>query len=531
MTLDWIGKDYLRSARLVAAIVVLAPIAISIAWAWQVWSEKRSAALDRSRQGAALVSEYTSRVIQSQILLLNQIDRVLAENPGIDGFRLHQALRAMDASFQYTTSLGVIDANGDTVAGSRTYPLTANFSDREYFIALRDTDRRIFIERLILRPLQRDTISAVRRLAGEGFNGVATASTDIAKFTDFLATMSAETGSLAVLVRDDGKILARPDAGEPTFMLPDGDGMRAMAASASGFFVAPGRLDGVKRTYAFTRVPDLPLFAVHGFSHREIWDAALYAMLPNVAILFVCAALGYLAFIGLLRRIELERMRTAAEHDRRLLDEARRTTALRDAMLKEVNHRIHNNLQTVQSLIQMQSRRPIDPVEMLKEIGKRVWAISEVHSLLYRTAQYSTLELSAFIRALTANPGIVPPERGIALSCDLEQVNIETRQAVPVALIVLEAVINALKHAFPDGRTGRLELRLRQHGDQAEISIADDGIGLPQANGRQSGMRLSAVLAEQIGGAFACEPREGGGTVVHLRFPVAASGEAAIAAQ
>ncbi|MEK9968340.1 MAG: histidine kinase dimerization/phosphoacceptor domain -containing protein [Ferrovibrio sp.] len=521
MRLGWIGRDYRRSVSLVAAIVIVAPVVISSLWTWQVWSEKRSAALDRSRQGAALVSEYTSRVIQSQILLLNQIDRVVAEHPNAEAFQLHNALRAMDASFQYTTSLGIIDRNGDTVAGSRTYPLKANFADREYFKALRDTDRTFFIDRLILRPLRRDTISVVRRRPGDDFRGVITASTEISKFTDFLTTMSVEPGTLAVLVRDDGKVLARPDADDqPTFMQPDGSGMRAMAAAASGFFDAPGRLDGIKRTYAFTRVPDLPLYAVHGFSNREIWNDTFVAMLPNIAILLICAALAYLAFIGLMRRVEMERMRTSAEHNRRLLDEARRTSALREAMLKEVNHRIHNNLQTVQSLIQMQSRRQIDPAAMLKEISKRVWAISEVHSLLYRSAQYSRLELSGFIQALAANPGIVPPESGVKVVCDLEKVTIETRQAVPVALIVLEAVINALKHAFPDNRSGRINIMLRELDGQAEIVVTDNGIGLQPEGSRSSGTRLSAVLADQISGDFACETGEAGGTVVRLRFPV-----------
>jgi two-component sensor histidine kinase len=531
MTLDWLGKDYRRAVRLVTAIVMLAPVVIGSLWTWQVWSEKRLAALDRARQGAALISEYTSRVIQSQVMLLNQIERVLAEHPGIGPEQLHHALRAMDASFQYTTSLGVIDANGDAVAGSRSYPLKANFSHRDYFTALRDTERTLFIDRLLLHPLNRDTLSVVRRLPGEQFSGVATASTDITKFADFLMAMSDEEGALAVLVREDGKVLVRPDVEDrPTFMLPDGAGMRAMAAAPQGFFSAPGRLDGVKRTYAFTRVPDLPLFALHGFSNIDIWQATMHAMLPNLVILVVCAALAYLAFMGVLRRVELERMRATAERDRLLLDDARRTTALRDAMLKEVNHRIHNNLQTVQSLIQMQSRKPIDPAEMLKEISKRVWAISEVHSLLYRSAQYSTLELGSFIRSLVANPSIVPPERGIAVDCDLQTVNIETRQAVPVALIVLEALTNALKHAFPAAGGGRIAIALRQQGDTVEITVADDGVGLAPQNGRRSGTRLSAVLADQIGGELRLEAGSGRGTVVHLRFPLSYNAEAEAAA-
>lgn len=521
-----------RPAWLIIAILLAAPLVIGSLWTWQVWQEKHSAALERSRQGAALISEYTSRVLQAKIMLLNQIDRLLQDNPGIEPHRLHERLQAMDAGFQHTTSLGVIDAKGDAVAGSRNYPLKANFTDREYFRILREDGQQLVIDRLLLRPLQRDTITVARRLPGDDFRGVATASTEIDKFSDFLSKMIFDEGSTAVLVRTDGKILARPDAKEqPTFMLPDGAGMRAMVRAAAGYFDAPGRMDGIVRTYAFVQVPDLPLFAVHGFSRQEIWKETLRAMASNFLILYACAILACIALTAMLRRIELEQVRIVAEHDRRLLDEARRTSAIRETMLKEVNHRIHNNLQTIQSLIRLQSRKPIEPQLMLQEIGKRVWAISEIHNLLYRSAEYSSLELGSFIRALATNPGIVPPERDVAVECDLETVTIDIRQAVPVALIVLEAVTNALKHAFADGRRGRIVIVLRQNGDAADITVTDNGIGLPAEGRGASGTKLASVLAEQIEGSVVWSDAPEGGVQVRLHFPLAAPGMAPMTEQ
>lgn len=517
---------------LIVALLVLAPLVIGSLWTWQVWNEKHSAALERSRQGAALVSEYASRVLQGKSMLLNEIDRLVQDNPGIGRRELHDRLQAMDASFQHTTSLGVIDRDGDVVAASRTYPLVANFSDREYFAVLRDGGQKLVIDRIMLRPMQRDTITIARRLSGEGFPGIVTASTEITKFTDFLSKMTFDKDSTAILVRQDGKVLARPDPqARPITMLPDGDGMRAMARSAAGYFDAPGRMDGIIRTYAFVRVPDLPLFAVHGFSRQAVWQETLRAMAGNILILVICAILAIVALTGIFRRMELERIRVAAEHDRRLLDEARRTSAIRATMLKEVNHRIHNNLQTIQSLIRIQSRMPVEPQVMLREIGKRVWAISEIHNLLYRSAEYSSLELSAFIRVLAANPGIVPPERGITVDCDLESVTIDIRQAVPVALVVLEAVTNATKHAFPDGRRGTISITLRRHGEEAEIAVQDDGIGLPADGHSASGTRLAAVLAEQIEGRLTWRDAPLGGVELRLRFPVAAPGMAAMPEQ
>lgn len=518
--------------RVVLAILLVAPLVIGSLWTWQVWSEKHSAALERSRQGAALISEYVSRVLQSQIMLLNQVDQLVQDNPGISPLRLHEKLQAMDAGFQYSTSLGVIDAKGDVVAASRTHPLRANFSDREYFVGLRDGGHKLVIDRVVLRPMQRDTITISRRLSGDSFAGIVTASTEISKFTDFLSKLTLDADSTAVVVRTDGKVLVRPDPqGQPVVMLPDAAGMRAMAQSAAGYFDAPGRMDGTERTYAFVRVPDLPLFAVHGFAKRMIWLETAQAMIGNLLILVICTVLAIVTLNGVFRRIELERIRVAAEHDRRLLDEARRTSAIRATMLKEVNHRIHNNLQTIQSLIRIQSSKPIEPKVMLQEIGRRVWAISEIHSLLYRSAEYSSLELSAFIRALAANPSIIPPERGIAVRCDLETVTIDIRQAVPVALIVLEAVTNAVKHAFPDGRRGEIAIMLRRDGEHAEISVQDNGVGLPADGHSASGTRLAAILSEQIEGRFTWRDGPQGGVEMRLRFPLAAPGMAAMTEQ
>ncbi len=215
-------------------------------------------------------------------------------------------------------------------------------------------------------------------------------------------------------------------------------------------------------------------------------------------------------------------------------------------MLKEVNHRIHNNLQTIQSLIRIQSRKPIEPQLMLQEIGKRVWAISEIHNLLYRSAEYSSLELSSFIRVLATNPGIVPPERGVTVRCDLETVTTDIRQAVPVALIVLEAVTNALKHGFPDGRKGEIAITLRREGDAAEIIVRDNGVGLAGDAKSASGTKLAAMLAEQIEGSFSWrdvsrdDPGQAnsiqadtiqGGVEMRLRFPLTAPGMAAMPEQ
>lgn len=520
--MPWRSRLYAPPLRRLRAGILIAPVIVAAIWAHQLWQEKRGAAIVEASQSAALVSEYVLRIFQSQKLLLDQVDRIVTEYPAIEPQQLHQRLRALDESYQYITSLGVIDADGRIKAGSRNFPLEASVEGRDYFKALRDADLPLFVDRITLQPTGRDTITLAHRLPGDGFRGLATASTDVVQFTDFLAGVSQATDAAAFLMRSDGKLLVRPNPSDPAFMmLPDGPVMTAVSKGSAGIFEAPGRMDGVSRIYAFRKIGDLPLYAIYGRSQRALFVAVMTDMVPIALFLILSAGLGYLALSEAIRRIEAERARREAEFDRRHLDEARQMAALKETLLKEMNHRVHNNLQTIQALIHLRSRNPVDPTVMLQEIAQRVWAISEVHSLLYNSAEYSHLDLGAFLRTMANNPGIVPPEQAIAVECHTEKVEVELRQAVPASLIVLESLTNALKHAFPGERSGTIRITLRRREGDAEVVVADDGVGMPDIGRRNSGMKLNRGLAAQIQGSLEVESGGNRGTRITLRFPIA----------
>src|SRR5690606_31628809 len=156
--------------------------------------------------------------------------------------------------------------------------------------------------------------------------------------------------------------------------LRDGPVMTAVARADAGVFEGPGRMDGVGRLYAYRKIGDLPLYAIYGRSRQALMMAVAQDMVPIVLFLALSAGLGYLALTEAIRRLEAERARQEAEFDRRHLDEARQMAALKETLLKEMNHRVHNNLQTIQALIHLRRRNPIDPAEMLQEIAQRVWA-------------------------------------------------------------------------------------------------------------------------------------------------------------
>jgi two-component sensor histidine kinase len=185
---------------------------------------------------------------------------------------------------------------------------------------------------------------------------------------------------------------------------------------------------------------------------------------------------------------------------------------------------VKNNLQIVQSLIRLKVRQGDGSVA--EQIIQRVGAVSDVHDLLYASGVQGQINFRDFLVRIAANESLFPPERRVRPDCDLADLVIDTEQATPLALVVVELVTNAVKHAFPDQRAGTVTIRLRKEGETAVLEIADDGIGL-RDNGRASGIRLVRAFVDQLGGQLTRETGETGGTRWRLAFPVQRTAPAA----
>ncbi len=171
-------------------------------------------------------------------------------------------------------------------------------------------------------------------------------------------------------------------------------------------------------------------------------------------------------------------------------------------LLREVYHRVYNNLQLVISLLGMQSRRfPSPDVQSgFREVMDRVRSLSLVQQKLYRAEEYSAVDFAAYLRDLTNS--LVPPAKAadIAVVLDLAPLMLPIDKAVPLGLLANELLMNAIKHAFPD-RQGAVTVRIESRPDnRVMVSIADNGIGVdPSALTNSSGVggRLIHQLALQ----------------------------------
>jgi PAS domain S-box-containing protein len=209
--------------------------------------------------------------------------------------------------------------------------------------------------------------------------------------------------------------------------------------------------------------------------------------------------------------------------------EARMRASLleKEALLKEVHHRVKNNLQVITSMLNLQAKSVKDPkaLEILDESRSRIRSIALIHETLCESADLTKVNMAPYIRSLA---GALARAYGdgtlrIALKVDCGAVLLDVGQALPCGLLLNELITNALKHAFPGGRQGEILVGLSEQGGHLALMVADDGIGLPEGVGVHGaetlGLQLVGTFAEQLGGKIEI----GGppGASFRIKFPIA----------
>jgi len=213
-----------------------------------------------------------------------------------------------------------------------------------------------------------------------------------------------------------------------------------------------------------------------------------------------------------------------AERVDRATAELRSLVDHKDVLLREVHHRVKNNLQIVANLLTLKSRAANEEARRsLLETADRVHSISAVHEALYLGAADETVPLKERLATISARlVSSYNVQDRVRVATDGDEVRLSLNAGVPVALVMTEIASNALKHAFPDGRMGNLWCRLTALPENRfQLSIEDDGIGwAPAAAARGSGLGIAMALARQLDGEMAIEPRDGGGTRFRLQAPL-----------
>ena len=198
----------------------------------------------------------------------------------------------------------------------------------------------------------------------------------------------------------------------------------------------------------------------------------------------------------------------------------------KEVLLKEIHHRVKNNLQIVSSLLQLQAQTLKDPeiIRVFQDSQNRIDSISLVHRNLYISPNIGKLDVVEYVENLVTSILIsyqLEPGR-ISLETHIEAISLNVDQAIACGLVINELLSNSLKHAFPGQKTGRITIDLRDIGNHIEMIIQDNGVGLPDnldwSNTDSLGLSLVYdLVTEQLEGSITIEPNHG--TAFKIYFP------------
>ncbi len=201
----------------------------------------------------------------------------------------------------------------------------------------------------------------------------------------------------------------------------------------------------------------------------------------------------------------------------------------KDALMREIHHRVKNNLQVISSLLSMQQRAVADPAarSALGDTRQRITALALIYRTLYQSEDIREADSRTFLTELVGQLIAGEAMRGplVTSSVEADAIIIDPDRLAPVALWLVEAVSNAQKHAFA-GRGGDLRVRFKVAGDTSVLEVQDDGPGLADSDTAGVGRTLMSAFAKQLRGQAEMAEAPGGGSIARLTFPTPVAGSA-----
>ncbi len=515
-------------------IAILLPILFFGFAAYRDWTDVRMEAETRVAYVRDALVEHAQRVFKThELAALSTRDRMLRRpsfgaplfQSGVQGEAsgdsagdalrddMHAFLVSLARGFPEIASISVINAEGRLVASSMGEAVApTDYADTDWFTRLRTQEAARIVE---ADPAQNAveqglfTLTFRHEDAEGGFDGAVRLAISPGYFNMFHAGIVPEQG-VVTLFHENGDVLSRypPDPATAIGLAQDEESLAVAREEGSGVISYRSPVDGEKRLYGYAQVGDYPVYLAYGLGRSDllrIWLARLGSyggfFVPAAAALLVLALFAWRNHRELEDTVEL---RTQA------LSSA---IAEKNQLLKEVHHRVKNNMQIISSLIRMQERVHTSPDETIR----RVQAMALVHDLIYSHGDFASVNLAAYAHRLVegARRGRDEP---LEFDLQLEPVTIALDRAMPFALILSEMVNNATRHAFRE-RSGPITIILRRDGDEVELCVDDDGEGEnPEIDGRGFGLRLIKSLSVQLGARLTYERRHG--ATFNLRFPV-----------
>jgi two-component sensor histidine kinase len=565
-----------RRLAILFAVVLLPPTVLSLYLAWSAFEEQSDKARLSVRQFASLVSAYERDFFNdTRRLLVN-----LAADPAIKQMEMpacREVLQRALENFPEYISISVTDREGTVKCSTAASGTPVNLTHRRWFQEAIASPGFTLSDYTVSQDLAEPVIVAASPVRDDSneIKGVLHIEIDLDWLSLFVRASGVPPDGSVFLLDKNGIVLT-----SSKFEL---DQIEAMPNAATLQRVADRQLtdfeaianDGQKRVYSSVALPHgnvivlfgLPSATTLGWIERDL----LTRLLSLAAIWFagiLAAIIGtrlwVTRWISQLRRtaraysrgdfsarvdfsrapVELRDLGTTLVNMADRLEvrerDLRRSLEQKDTLLKEIHHRVKNNLQTITSLLNIKLRSVTSEQahQALEEVQTRVRALGLVHHYLYESDDVRFVDLKLFVGELcqVLHDTLTGSGREIRIEADVHNMTIASERAVPIALLITEAVTNSYKHAFPDGRAGKIQVAIHKLDDEsARLTISDDGVGYASVEdlpttvvaGRGVGLSLISAFARQLGEELAVSGPPG--TTISLRLRLKARPEAASA--
>ena len=549
----------LRFLLLLIFAVALSPVLVigGIRWSSDIERDTayRRETMTLVAQEAAGRAEY---MLESAPLMLDLISAVTSNDPCAN------PLRDMVDGLPEYANLGVIDKAGavlcTTQAGAEG---STTAGTRDWFKRLRDTSADVVQSTAYYGSVSQQWViaTAKKRTTADGaFDGAYVLGVPVNSLVRQLERVGLSKNSEVALVDVSGQVFASKH-----WAKIEADKMAALKGERSGFFqlrsitgedreVAIVPLAG-NEFYAMLSSPKPPAIGIENVSAFGNFALPLLAWLLALVTAWLAMdrlVLRWLDYLGriaalyasgklsvqpLRARLQApgeinalaDMMEQMAVSVRDRTDRLETALEARDAAMKEIHHRVKNNLQIINSLLSLQSRKVKDPVAIgvLDDARARINALSLIHRSLYEHNDIRSVEVKSFFSELASHldQALGAEDQRIKIESSIDTDTIDADVAVPLALFTAEAVTNAVKHAFPEGRGvmgGRVLVSYRLGENETLLTVEDDGIGDAEAQAAAAagiGGTLMSAFAKQVHGKLEEGPVPTGGRYVRIRMP------------
>jgi two-component sensor histidine kinase len=195
----------------------------------------------------------------------------------------------------------------------------------------------------------------------------------------------------------------------------------------------------------------------------------------------------------------------------------------KDTLLRELQHRVKNNLQMITALIRLEARQlPDEQGESFQRLAGRINSLSLLYSALYEESTEEGIDLGAYLSQVASAAMAAQASEGVRLNLQVDSWPCSINVAMPTGLVVNELMTNSLKHAFPEGRSGTIKVHALVDETGCKVVVADDGVGLPEGEQWPKKGKLSALivhtLRENAGAKLDVQSEPGVGVTVTIFF-------------